>query len=103
MKNIPFLILMLALSACTHKQKQELSISKDLWTFDVTKEYPTKEIYIQDIADVDYIPLETNDSMLWLGREVRYIGEDYIMGASNKTGVYIHDGKGNALHSFNKM
>ena len=69
MKNITYFILMLALSACTHKQKQELSTSKDLWTFDVTKEYPTKEIYIQDIADVDYIPLETNDSMLWLGQE----------------------------------
>ena len=100
MKLLYYTLLFVILASCkAQKGQQDIGI----WHFDVTKEYPTKEIYIQDIADVDYIPLETNDSMLWLGREVRYIGEDYIMGASNKTGVYIHDGKGNALHSFNKM
>lgn len=97
-----FFFFFLFLSSCTHIQKQE-NISNELWHLDVTREYPTKEIYIQDIADVDYIPLETNDSMLWLGRELRYLDEDCIMGASHQTGVYFHDGKGNAQNSFNKI
>ena len=101
MKNFLWISLVLAFSACSSSPKQA---GKDLglWVFDLTKEYPTKEIYIQDIADVDYIPLETNDSMLWLGREILYLDDDYIIGASIKTGVYVHDGEGKALHSFNK-
>ena len=84
-------------------EAQKQKVSDGLWTFDVTKKYPTKEIYIQDIADVDYIPLETNDSILWRGREVLYLDDDYIVGANRNNGVYFHDGKGKALNMFNKM
>ena len=84
-------------------EAQKQKVSDELWTFDVTKEYTTKEIYIQDIADVDYIPLETNDSILWRGREVLYLDDDYIVGANRNNGVYFHDGKGKALNMFNKM
>ena len=84
-------------------EAQKQKVSDGLWTFDVTKEYPTKEIYIQDIADVDYIPLETNDSILWRGREVLYLDDDYIVGANRNNGVFFHDGKGKALNMFNKM
>lgn len=84
-------------------EAQKQNVSDELWTFDVTKEYPTKEIYIQDIADVDYIPLETNDSILWRGREILYLDDDYIVGANRNNGVYFHDGKGKALNMFNKM
>lgn len=31
---------------------------------DLDKDYPKKTIYIEDIADVRYVPLETNDSCL---------------------------------------
>lgn len=84
-------------------EAQKQKVSDGLWTFDVTKKYPTKEIYIQDIADVGYIPLETNDSILWRGREVLYLDDDYIVGANRNNGVYFHDGKGKALNMFNKM
>lgn len=84
-------------------EAQKQKVFDGLWTFDVTKKYPTKEIYIQDIADVDYIPLETNDSILWRGREVLYLDDDYIVGANRNNGVYFHDGKGKALNMFNKM
>ena len=84
-------------------EAQKQKVSDGLWTFDVTKKYPTKEIYIQDIADVDNIPLETNDSILWRGREVLYLDDDYIVGANRNNGVYFHDGKGKVLNMFNKM
>ena len=32
------------------------------WEFDMRKEYPAKDLYIQDIADVEYLPIETKVS-----------------------------------------
>lgn len=89
-------------TSCAEKKKTENLVDNHLWTIDVTKEYPTKDIYLQDIADVDYIPLETNDSILWVGRDIVYMDEDYIIGASGKNGVYFHSKTGKALYSFHK-
>ena len=73
------------------------------WEFDMRKEYPAKDIYIQDIANVEYLPIETNDSMLWLGREINYVDDDIIMAANDKSGVLFHDRKsGKALYSFHR-
>ena len=100
MKLLYYTLLFVILASCKdQKGQQDIGI----WHLDVTKEYPTKEIYIQDIADVDYIPLETNDSILWRGREVLYLDDDYIVGANRNNGVYFHDGKGKVLNMFNKM
>ncbi len=102
MKLLYYTLLFVILASCKD-QKGQGQQDIGIWHFDVTKEYPTKEIYIQDIADVDYIPLETNDSILWRGREVLYLDDDYIVGANRNNGVYFHDGKGKALNMFNKM
>lgn len=37
----------------------------NLIKIDVTKNYPEKKLYIQDIADVEYLSLETNDNYLF--------------------------------------
>ena len=100
MKLLYYTLLFVILASCKdQKGQQDIGI----WHFDVTKEYSKKELYIQDIADVDYIPLETNDSILWRGREVLYLDDDYIVGANRNNGVYFHDGKGKVLNMFNKM
>lgn len=36
-------------------------------TVDVTADYPEKELYIQDMADVEYVPLETTDTFITHG------------------------------------
>ena len=77
-----FIFSVIVLSSCNNQEKQ---VATDIWTFDVTQEYPKKEMYIQDIADVEYLPLETNDSMLWLGRELDYLDEEYIIGCNPLT------------------
>ncbi len=71
---------------------------------DVTKTYPKKEIVLQDIADVEYIPLETRDNVLLSeNRKITYVSRDTIMICSARTGdVFFFDGKGKFLHSFNK-
>lgn len=38
-----------------------------LMVVDVTKSYPKKELILQDLFDVEYIPLETTDEFVTLG------------------------------------
>ena len=52
----------------------------DLPVIDISKKYPQKEIHLQDIADMEYIPLETTDDVLlgqfpWLS----YLSDNYIL------------------------
>ena len=96
-----FIFSVIVLSSCNNQEKQ---VATDIWTFDVTQEYPKKELYIQDIADVEYLPLETNDSMLWLGRDLDYLDEEYIIGCNPLTNnILFHNREGKALHTFNKV
>ena len=70
---------------------------------DVNKKYPKKSFCIQDIADVEYVPLGITDDMLWLRRELEYMDENYIIGANAKTGVMVHDRQGKPLHHFHRQ
>jgi len=70
---------------------------------DVTKSYPLKEFYLQDIANVEYIPFETNDNAL-MGRSIKifYVSDNYIIAANTIEGdVFVYDGKGKWKYSFN--
>ena len=39
----------------------------DVITVDVTKSYPEKELILQDLFDIEYVPLETRDGFVTLG------------------------------------
>ncbi len=97
-QNILVLLLALLLVGCGGEKKQT-----GLLTVDVTKTYPKKEIVLQDIANVEYIPLETRDDVL-IDRifTVGYASKDTIMIANRRQGdVFIFNGQGKFLHSFN--
>ena len=69
----------------------------------VTKSYPSKNISLQDIADVVYIPLETKEGFL-IDRffRIQYIDEDIFV-TNNREEIMFFDSKtGKALHSFNR-
>jgi hypothetical protein len=70
---------------------------------DVTKSYPARNIVLQDIADVEYIPLETREGFLVDNLYVRYI-DDEIVVTSNRVGDIMffdrHTGRG--LKTFNR-
>jgi hypothetical protein len=68
---------------------------------DISKKYPEKKICLQDIADIEYIPLETTDDILLSDRAVlSYVSDNYIfvheptlggMFVFNRTGkIYSH-------------
>ena len=75
----------------------------ELAEIDVTKDYPRKEFYLQEIAKVEYIPFETNDNALMgLSRKVFYMSDEYIIVANTVEGdVFVYDGKGKWKYSFN--
>ncbi len=80
-------------------------IKKDLPIFNVNKFYPKKEIILQDIADVEYIPLETKENVLidsWTNRAVSYTSDKNIAVYHPKQGdIFIFDNKGKLKYKFN--
>lgn len=68
---------------------------------DITKKYPSKEIILQEIADVEYIPLETNDEFLYEG-PLDYTGNELIIGHNFEEGnIFIFDRSGKAIRRIN--
>lgn len=72
--------------------------------FDVTKKYVKKEIVLNDIAEITYIPMEsTNDVLLTnsIG-SVSYISNDLMVMVNRKAGdCFLFDGKGKIKSKFN--
>jgi len=69
------IILTTVMVGCGGGNKQS---TDDFITVDVTKRYPKKELILQDIMDVEYIALETNDDFLTQGR-VLTISKNFIV------------------------
>ena len=60
-KNILLSVaLLLTTASCDEGNKP----ASDLITVDVTTDYPEKELVLQDIFDVEYVPLETTDEFV---------------------------------------
>ena len=76
MKNtILVIILLMTAIGCSGGGKES---TDDFITVDVRKSYPKKNLILQDIMDVEYIPLETNDDFLTQGR-VLAISKNFIV------------------------
>ena len=77
---------------------------EDLIVVDVSKDYPKKELILQDLFDVEYIPLETTDEFVTLGW-LQAIGKDVMiirnMFATDGN-IFIYDRKGKAVRKINR-
>ena len=75
MKRLPFYFwVSLALASC---QGGKEAVNQALPVIDMNEDYPEKEIVLQDIADISYIPLETNDEFLFDG-SVEVVTDQYV-------------------------
>ena len=75
----------------------------ELAEIDVTKDYPRKEFYLQDVAKVEYIPFEVNDNTM-MGRSAKifYVSDNYIIASNYIEGdIFVFDGNGKWKYSFN--
>ena len=89
--------LLLIVSSCGTKHIAEIPV------LDVKKSYPSKNIVLQDIADVEYIPLETKKGFLI----AEYFYPQYMDGdiliTNNRTEIMTFDRRtGKALTSFSR-
>lgn len=96
MKSIYFVVIFLFLSSsCIINSKR----TEDLFTLNVEKDCPVKEITLQDIAEIDYIKLETCDSFLVSGRP-RLVTNSNIIYTNREGELIFFDLKGKFSHKF---
>ena len=104
-----FIITLLLLQCKSGSSKQAVGeltekLAEELAEIDVTKNYPKKEFYLQDIANVEYIPLETNNNTLMRFRQdaIVHVSDDYIIVQNyNESDIFVFDGQGKSKFSFN--
>lgn len=93
MKTLFPLLFTLLVCSC----KQTSNETTGLVVVDVAKDYPAKEVFLQDIADVEYIPMATTDTTLVNGRP-SYVSKEGIVARGGKVGeILIFDPKGQNL------
>ena len=75
----------------------------ELTVIDLSKSYPKKEILLQDIADIEYIPLETTDDVL-LGQLsfVSHISDKYILVYDFNGDIFVFNRNGKIKSHFNR-
>ena len=99
--NIGFLLLiMVGCLGCRHSASQV----EEVITVDVTASYPKKELILQDIVDVEYIPLETNDEFITRGT-LRDVGRELLVVTNlpSDGDIFLFDRKGKALKKINHL
>jgi hypothetical protein len=99
-KNSILLISLVLFSCCNNDKTAENSIV----TVDLTQKYPEIERCLQDIADVKYIPLGSNETVLVDNRyDVVSIQNDHLVLSQSNNSILIFDGKGNPKTFINKQ
>lgn len=58
--------------------KQSDTLGEKLITVDINASYPEKELILQDVMDVEYVPLETSDEFVTQG-VVEAVGKDIVL------------------------
>ena len=85
--------------------------SSELITIELKKSYPKLEVPIQELADVEYIPLETGDRFLLTDSpQLFYADDEYIMMTDRATdhegrvvpAIFIYDRSGRAINMINR-
>ena len=95
------IILLAVMTGCGGGSKQS---TDDIITVDVMKSYPKKELILQDVFDVEYIPLDdTSDEFLTMGL-IRFIGKEMIItrNTGNTGDIYLFNRNGQGLRTINR-
>ena len=73
-------------------------------SIDITKEYPKRDFNIQEIADIEYIPLETTNEVLLEGGALSNvaISKEFIVTCNLRAGtMFVFSRSGKICHHFN--
>lgn len=94
------IMLLLILTGCAGTKQAK----DELMAVDVSKNYPKKELILQDFMDVEYVALETSDEFLTQGL-VQAVGKDFLIVTNrNSDGeIYFFDRKtGKGIRKINR-
>jgi len=77
---------------------------EDLPVIDLSENYPKKEILLQDIADIEYVALETTDDVIIsAGSNIAYISDEYIVIRDIiQNTIFIFNREGKIISHFNR-
>ena len=98
------LLLAFSLSSCKQSSRNDYSNS-ELPIIDLEKEYPVKRIDIHEIADVEYIPLETTEESLLTSGTAKAVSDKYIIVsdyAPENHQILIFDRQGKYIRTINR-
>lgn len=95
-------IIMVCLPGCQTGNSQSVT---DIPTINISKDFPKKEISFQDIADMEYIPLETSkDILLSKGARVQYVSKEYVVVYNRLNGhIHLFGRNGKLKYQFNHL
>ena len=95
------LILLLSFLLIGSQLISSQSKTGDLPVFDFSKNYPQKKLRLQDMADIEYVPLETTDDILLGGSsELSAVTDKYILVHEARLGdIFVFDRKTGKLYS----
>ena len=100
--NWILILVALFLFGCGNGKQKE---SDGLIRVDVSRSYPKKELILQDLFDIEYVPLETTDEMLTEGH-IQYISDNYMIfkNLGRMAGeIFIFDRQGKAVRKINRL
>ena len=110
MKYSIIIVCILALVGCSTKPRSVSTtettndsvkdVRKDPIIIDITKS-PENILVLEDIANIEYIPLETNDSTLVNRPRPDVVSGRYIIYQNNNGQILVFNRKGKSLYSFN--
>lgn len=99
--HIFYLLILAVLASCTSQPKQ--SIESELPIIDLEKEYPIKRMDIHEMADVEYIPLETTDRSLISTLAHTAVSDKYIViGDVKFFNIFLFDRQGKFIRTIGK-
>ena len=95
------IVLLTLLLSCAGSSSH--SLSNELIEIDVKKEYPKKDIILNDIAEITYIPLETNDSsVIHPNFEISLSTDTIIVSDRGQSKLFLFNKKGSYLDGFKR-
>ena len=102
-QNVVYVLLLIMVFSCKSDNKQ-LSNS-DIPVIDLLKNYPKKEIHLQEIADIEYVALETTDDVL-LGESfciIFHVSDEYILISDRRQAeIFVFNRDGKIITHFNR-
>ena len=95
------LILLVSLLIMGSQVVSSQSKTGDLPVFDFSKNYPQKKLRLQDMAEIEYVPLETTDEILLGGSSVlSTVTDKYILVHESQLGdIFVFDRKTGKIYS----